>query len=468
MSKKMSAESSGSVFVDAMSAFVRNVTFPLWTVRDHPAYARYRRQFERNQWMSPEGLRGLQLERLNSLLAHAAENCPFYAKRLREANLAGRKLRAIEELASLPVTSKRDIQQSKEQMVAGNIPESARVRNQTGGSTGSPLQFYVDRERLDSRMASTWRHNAWTGFRPGDWVAQLWGARLDLLPSSTMLDTLRNVALYRSVQLNTSSVSDSDWESYVENVRRVRPRFVIAYAKSAVAFAKYLMDRGIEDIRFESVITTAEVLLEEERQLIERGLGGKVFNRYGCRELSVIASECEYHSGLHVNADALLLEIIPGEGHAPGTGKVVITDLLNRSMPLIRYEIGDVARWAEDGLCKCGRGLPRLAEVNGRTTDFLVLPDGRRVSGPALTLVVADMADVAQVQFVQDSPSCVQLKVVPGNGFGEGTKTELRRRLDLYLRGSVTLDVVTVEDIPAERSGKYRFVVSNVSAEVRA
>jgi phenylacetate-CoA ligase len=135
-------------------------------------------------------------------------------------------------------------------------------------------------------------------------------------------------------------------------------------------------------------------------------------------------------------------------------------------MPLIRYEIGDVGRWAADQSCPCGRELPLLAEVNGRTTDFLILKDGRRVSGPALTLVVADMADVAQVQFHQKSTEQVTLKVVPGKSFGPHTIAELKRRLDLYLRGAAELTIEPVESIPSELSGKYRFVISTIGESV--
>ena len=159
-----------------------------------------------------------------------------------------------------------------------------------------------------------------------------------------------------------------------------------------------------------------------------------------------------------MNAKQLLVEIVPDNELPAGSGKILITDLLNRSMPLIRYEVGDVGTWAVQP-CACGRGLPLLAQVQGRTTDFLVMPDGRCISGPALTLVVADMPDVRQVQFVQTAPSHVTLRVVPGTGYSEATAMELRKRLDLYLRGAAQLHIEPAEAIASESSGKYRFVI---------
>ena len=145
-----------------------------------------------------------------------------------------------------------------------------------------------------------------------------------------------------------------------------------------------------------------------------------------------------------------------------------MTDLLNYSMPLIRYEIGDVGAFATEQNCPCGRGLPLLAEVRGRTTDFLILADGRKISGPALTLVVADMADVRQVQFVQRSRNRVLLRVVPGNNYGENTVAELRKRLGVYLDQNTTLEVEEAENIASEVSGKYRFVINDMNADETA
>lgn len=455
--KRTSTSPAGN---DLMSEMVRHVVYPLWLRRDHPYYARYFSEFQQSQFWQPEKIREMQLQRLRALLEHAYTNCAFYRRRMDEAGVTARAVKTIDGLKLLPVLTKGEIQENGPLMLAANVPEYARMRNQTGGSTGSPLQFYVDKERFDSRRASTDRHNLWVGLRPGDWYAHLWGARLDQMIYPGVKHWLRNEFLYRRIELNTSYITEEHWSGFISQVRRKRPRYLIAYARSAVLFANYLRERGITDVRFEGIITTAEVLMPEERAVLEQVFGGLVFNRYGCREVSVIASECEHHR-LHVNAETLLVEIVSDESHG-SAGKVLVTDLLNRSMPLIRYEIGDIAEWAAEQECPCGRGLPVMANVQGRTTDFLELSDGRRVSGPALTLVVADMPDVRQVQFVQHAPSQIELRVVPGRGYGEQTRAELRKRLSLYI-GQAELELSETAAIPSEASGKYRFVISNLS-----
>lgn len=368
-------------------------------------------------------------------------------------------IRSLDDLRILPVLTKRDIQEHSSQLLADNVPADRRVINHTGGSTGSPLQFWVDKERFDSRRASTDRHDGWAGLRPGDWCAVLWGSAFDIGTEIIPRITWKQHLLHRLLMLNTSRVSKEDLDRFITLLRRYRPTRLKAYAQSAAMFAKYCRETGVDDIRFESIITSAEVLLPESRVLIEEVFRGRVFDRYGCREVSLIASECEYHTGLHVNADALLVEIDPIQERSPNVGRVLITDLYNRSMPLIRYEIGDIAQWSTDDIsCPCGRNLPRLAKVEGRITDFVRLPNGDLVSGPSLTLVIAQIGEIRQAQFVQLSPDEVRLDLIPTDAFGSHTVDKLRQRLYPFFREQIRLSIHTVTNIASEPSGKYRFV----------
>ncbi len=452
-------KASGPGFAsDAVAGLIRNVIHPLWAKRTHPAYARYLREFERNQYLDPAELRTLQMQRLRQQLIHAYRYVPFYRHRMTEAGLTPLDIQTHDDLSLLPVLTKRDIQDHQDMLVASNIPAAKRARNQTGGSTGSPLQFYVDLERSDSRMASTARHDRWAGIRPGDWTARLWGATMDVGECPAPPSAWRQTLLYRSLTLNTSAITDEAMQEYVLLLRRYRPKYMVAYAQAAVVFSDFCRRQGIEDIRFESMVLSAEMLLPGQRNQLEETFGGKVFNRYGCREVSVIASECEYHTGLHVNADALLVEVESTPNLPAGMGRILVTDLLNRSMPLIRYEIGDLAT-LEMTQCSCGRSLPLLGRIEGRLTDFLKLPSQRLVSGVALlTFVVAPLREVRQVQFLQRDPTHVTLKVVAGHGYGAHTEQELRRRLRPYLGDQIELTIALTDSIASEPSGKYRYV----------
>jgi phenylacetate-CoA ligase len=450
------------------SALIRRVIYPLWTRRDHPTYLRYARSFAASQYFSADELHELQTRLLRKQLLHAYCNVPFYRRRMEKLSITPVDIQSLDDLRHLPCLTKKDIQDHKEEMLADDVPLQEREQNQTGGSTGSPLQFWVDKERFDSRRASTDRHNAWAGFRPGDWLAVLWGSTFDIGSEALSKVTFRERFLERTLTLNTSLVSRKDFDAFVALLRKYRPRFLKAYAQAADMFARHCNENGITDIHFDGIITSAEVLLPEARVRIEQTFSGRVFNRYGCREVSVIASECEHHTGMHVNADALLVEIEPIAGAPENYGRVLVTDLYNRSMPLIRYEIGDIASWETGAACPCGRSLPRLANVAGRITDFLVMPDGSMVSGPSLALLIGQTPEVRQAQFVQSAAAEIELRVVPHVGYGEDTVAGLKRRLQPYLRDQVRLRIVPVEKIDSEPSGKYRFIKREFQSAVAA
>lgn len=451
---------------DLESLLVRDLIHPLWALRDHPHYRHYRQEAERAQYLSREGLRSLQATRLNAILRQAFEHTAYYRSRFLAAGLTAPDLQHPNCVSRLPILTKTDIQQNIDAMVADNVPVHARVRNQTGGSTGMPVQFYVDLERLDSRMASTARHDAWAGYQPGDWCAYLWGARLDMISTNRVWDRLRNRLLYRRIELNTSGIAPEDWAPFIQQVRHLRPPVMLAYAQAAVLFAKHVVENHIRDIRFRSIITTSEVLFPEQRTLLEDTFGATVFNRYGSREVSVLASECEVHQGMHVNADSLLLEVVPDPEIPEPNGKILVTDLLNRSMPLIRYEIGDAGRLT-DRLCACGRTLPLLEDLQGRLTDFLVMPDGKKVSGVALlTWVFADMRGLQHVQLVQERRDAVTMRVVPGPHYDETVERTLLERFAHFLDPRVAVNVERCGEVEiSATSGKRRFVINRIPSE---
>src|SRR5204862_198522 len=287
-----------------------------------------------------------------------------------------------------------------------------------GGSTGTPITFYLNGDRKCSRAAATLRHNRWAGWEVGDRAAVIWGAPRDR-PGSGWWTKLRGWLLREPLWLDTGMMTEETLQEFHRALWRYRPRVIQAYARAAVLFARYLEARGLRPYRPLSIVTSAEVLEDEDRAVLERVFGCPVFNRYGCREVSVIASECTAHRGMHVMAEGLYLEIETPDGPArPGeVGSILVTDLMNHAMPLLRYRIGDLGARA-GGTCPCGRALPRLEKVAGRVTDFLVGASGQLVSGVFLaTYIVAQRPALGQVQIHQERAGHVVYKLRPGPGF---------------------------------------------------
>jgi phenylacetate-CoA ligase len=453
--------------MDLMGTVVRSTFLPLdlWRVGEYRGL-RYLKEYERSQYFPLERLRELQLARLRTLLTHAQKNCPFYSERFSRTGLDIRDIKSLEDLRRLPVLEKSDIQNHRDEMIAANWPKNNLLHNITGGSTGAPLSFYLSRDRKMSRFAATWRHNGWAGCHLGDKVAWIWGASRDRRPNSFKA-RLRNLFVDRLLYLDTGHLTEETLAGFHLALERFKPKTIVAYARSAVLFAQYLSSRKLTPFRPRSIITSAEVLEPDDRATLERVFGCKVFNRYGCREVSVIASECEAHQGLHTMAEGLYVEVVPLKG-ATGlrnsrTGSILVTDLLNLAMPLIRYRIGDLGEW-EDGNCPCGRSLPRLRHIAGRVTDFLVGADGRAVSGAFLSLyVIGKRPSLGQVQILQSQKGRVHYRIKPGPGFREAQDVEyLQTTTGQYMGPGTKVDCEIVDELKNEASGKFLLSRSTV------
>ncbi len=448
-----------------MSAFARHIIFPLQAVREKSDIPGRLAEFEKSQYLSPDEIKNLRFERLKRVLTHAYSNCPFYTERFDRAGFDPREMRFLDDLRILPILTKADIQNNKDRMRAANYSDDLIVPDKTGGSTGRPLHYYLDKQRVYSRDAAALRHDRWTGWDIGDKSAYMWGHRRDIMGAANSRTRLRNILLDRRIVLDTSSLTAEKLRSFKHALIKFRPVIYVAYANSIYLFARYLQDTGSSDHhRPKAIITSAELLASEQRETIEAVFECKVFDRYGSRETSIIASECESHTGLHICAEALYLEFMKdGRAVEPGQpGKIIITDLLNYGMPFIRYQIEDVGTPVAE-ICPCGRGLPRMNMAGGRMTDFLVTADGRIVSGASLTIyLIANAPGIAQAQLIQERKDEILFRIVKDDKFGDDTVRFFQREVPRFFGPGMKYDFEFVDEIPLESSGKYRFSVSKI------
>lgn len=448
-----------------LSVIAKYLVDPLVAAREGSSHRRWLRELEQTQYAPPERIARIQVERLRRLLIHARQNVPFYAERFEAAGFDPTHLNSVAELRVLPRLTKSDIQKHREQLKAANFPAAHLVPNQTGGSTGSPLRFFHDRDRLFSRKAATIRHDRWAGLDIGDKVAVLWGHRGDLNHKRSLKDSFLQTFHDRRIFLDTSEMTAARMATFAATLAGWRPRVYLAYANSMFLFARYIREQYKGPFPGpQSIITSAELLTDEQRQYIEDVFGCPVYNRYGSRETSVIASECNRHGGMHIGAELLLVEIEKDSRPcADGeTGEVVITDLMNFGMPFIRYQIEDMAA-PLSGPCACGRTLPRLDLTGGRVTDFLVAPDGRVVSGAALTIYfIATVPGIAQAQLVQEERHRLKIRLVKDNRFDSGSERLIAVKIKEFFGDTMQYELEPVANIPKTASGKYRFSISTL------
>lgn len=421
------------------------------------------RQCERNQWESRERIEAAQLASLNALLAHVHRNCPFYRDLLDAAGMGAGPLGSTGDIIGLPIVDKNTIRQHRDGMIARDH-EGRLWRKTTGGSTGETLEFFQTKLSYEWRMAMSRRGYAWAGARPGTKQAYVWGAPIgDHRPLKTFKIRL-NHFVDRQRYYNCFLFDDAAITRCVRSMNRYKPDYVFGYVNPLYNLA--LSVRGAQSLTFrpKAVITAAEKLHEFQRRTFQEVFGCEVFETYGSREFMLIAAECDKHDGLHISAENLLVEIVDKNGmpvRAGETGRVVVTDLHNYGMPFIRYDVGDLAV-SRSTPCACGRGLPVIEKIVGRSLDMLRTVDGRHVPGELFVYLLLDFCDIERFQVVQDRLDHVEFRFVPRPDLRPDTLPRLRHKIELVFGPTVAVEMVSMKDIPLTPSGKLRVAISKL------
>jgi len=423
-------------------------------------WCHYYQELQRIQWWPKEQLEELQLERLQALVKHAYQNVPYYHRKFTEAKLRPDDIRTLADLTKLPALTKKDIREYRDELVARNLPKNKLIPSATGGSTGEPLQFYIDEECRNRGSAATHLVYSWYGYERGDKLAYLWGSPRDI----TRMQSLSNrilLRIFRTVYLDAFNMSESNMAEFARKLSRLKPKIIIAYASAAYLFARYLKHHGIKSIKPEAVVTEAEKLFPEQRELIQEVFGCEVFDLYGSREMSTIAAECPQHNGYHIFTPNVILEFVR-DNHPVSSGemgKILVTDLRNYAMPFIRYENGDLGVPSQEK-CPCGRGLPLMQEIVGRASDVIVGAGGKYIHGEFFTHVLWDKLWVKQFQVKQDKDRNITLSIVPETQPEAGELEALKAIIQQELGEEIKLDILLSDSITLTESGKYRFTIS--------
>ncbi len=434
----------------------KHVFFPLWEFKDGTHRRQYLQELSASQWYDPETLHQRQWQRVREAVEYAFTHCSYY--RARYTNLGfGGTLHDWRDFHRLPLLTKRDIRDNEENLLSSEFRPADLIEAKTGGSTGTALKLYFDERCQEIRNAAAIRSNRWAGWDIGMKVAAIWG---NPPVADTLKKKLRNLLLDRTIYLDTMNINEISVSHFLEDWHRERPQIMFGHAHSIYILATYLRRMGVENLHPHGIISTSMMLLESERQVIEAVFGCRVTNRYGCEEVGLIACECEQQAGLHLNVDHLIVEFLRDDGTQAEPGEeadIVVTDLINRGMPLIRYQVEDRGI-SSNRRCPCGRGLPLMERIIGRQADFLKRPDGSLVAGVSLVeRTLTAIAGIEQMQLVQDDLRRVCAKVVKDNRFDETSECKLRNELQRVFGAEVSVEIQVVPTLDLTISGKYRF-----------
>ena len=447
---------------------ISKLVFPLQELLKRHTTLAVRRRMEASQYWRPEQLEALRLQRLRALLLRAQQHVPYYRDLFAQLGFEpARDLHTLDDLRRLPLTDKATIRANSERLKADDAVGLARFN--TGGSSGEPLIFYIGKERVSHDVAAKWRATRWWGVDIGDPEIVVWGSPIELGAQDRMRglrDRLMRTALLPAFEMSAAKV-----DGFIAAIRARRPRMLFGYPSALSHIARHARAHGqrLDDLGIKVAFVTSERLYDEQRQLIESTFGCPVANGYGGRDAGFIAHQCP-QGGMHITAEDIIVETIGADGQpvAPGTpGEIVVTHLATGDFPFIRYRTGDVGVLGTQA-CSCGRTLPLLQEIQGRSTDFLVAQDGTVMHGLALIYILRDLPQVKAFKIVQESLEHTCVQVVLEQALDEQLRQRIESGFRARLGAGVQVEVQQVDAIAPERSGKYRYVISKVEAGMAA
>ena len=445
------------------TAVVANILFPLQEkLKKHDTVA-IRRAMDDSQWWSPERLEVLRLKRLRTLLTKAGKHVPYYRDCFKNLGFDPQKIESLGELQKLPLLTKSIIRAEGDRMKSDIAQGLARFN--TGGSSGEPLIFFIGTERVSHDVAAKWRATRWWDVDIGDPEIVVWGSPIEL-GTQDRVRAIRD-KLMRTELLPAFQMNETNLDHFVARICERRPKMLFGYPSAISHIAAHAQKCGVplNNLGVKVVFCTSERLYDHQREAISGAFACPVANGYGGRDAGFVAHECP-SGNMHITAEDIIVEIINESGNIQPvgeSGEIVVTHLATSEFPFIRYRTGDIGILGSE-LCSCGRGLPLLKEIQGRSTDFVIAADGTTIHGLALIYILRDLPGIQSFKIIQETRQLTRVLIVTGPEFNKEMIRKIKDGMKLRLGASVTIDVSIVDDIPPEKSGKHRYVISHAGS----
>jgi len=416
----------------------------------------------KSQFYSIQELQEYQKEHLLLLIKHAYENVPYYNEKFKASKLLPTDIKDICDLHKLPILTRSDIHNNFEKLIARNIDRKKMKMGHTSGTTGSPLEFLWDHNLIVMNNGVHWRQRNWAALNFGDKFAVLLG-RVIVPIKQKRPPFWRYNYIHKQLWMSSFHLTKDNLKYYIDKLYAFKPVVLEGYPSTMYILAKYLDSQNIV-FPLKSILTSAETLYPQQREIIEKVFSCKIFDYYGMAERVVFATECEKHEGHHLNMEFGITEILKKDGEAAEDGeigRIVATCLHNYGMPLIRYRTGDVSAISRKK-CSCGRELPLMNNVTTKAEDIVTTKDGRYISSSVLTHPFKPLQSIAESQIIQENIESLTIKIVKKPGYNDEDEKHLLTEFSRRLGSEMKFQIEYVDEIERTKAGKFRWVISKV------
>lgn len=431
-------------------------------LRFNKHYENMMKSLERFEYIGEEEIELLQFQKLQRIIRHVYSTVPYYRNLMENMKLTPKDFNALKDLQKLPILTKNIVTQHFNDLISRAYKRRQLYEGHTSGTTGSPFHVLYDKNTVIAHNAAIWWFRKMQGFEFGRPYATILG-RVIVPLNQTRPPFWRFNRFWNQLFLSSFHLKDENLKYYFEAMRRYKIEAIQAYPSTAYILAKYL-DKRDDYFAINFVFTSSETLLPIQRETIAKRFKCKVYDSYGLAEKTAYLSECNKFEGYHLHPDYGIVEILDDKnepvpkGHF---GKIVATGLNNYAMPLIRYEVGDISRY-KLSQCSCGRNLHLLDGVTTKAEDIVVTPEGRLISSSVLTHPFKPLHNITKSQIIQTDMHSLLIKIVRGNGYNPNDGKLLLKEMRKRVGKNISITINYVNDIPNEKSGKYRWVVSTV------
>jgi phenylacetate-CoA ligase len=415
-------------------------------------YAVFRRFLDRSQWWSTDERDAWIGNRLRSTLV-AAREVPFYREAFARVGFDPRvDLKTPRDLEALPILTKQHVRQEHDRLVA-QTNRMPSIVGYTSGTTGERLAMRLDESFLAFDAACAFRHWSWAGYR----LMQPIAAVRNYVPEKEGGPLWRYSPTQNTTYFSAYHLTAQNCDQYIERVIAQRPTIIRGYPSSMKLFAEYAYPRRHQLSFVRGIITSSETLRPDDRETIERTFGRKVFDWYGMTEPAIVLTECDRHEGLHINWEYGYAELLPSAELPPDQFRMVTTGFHNPTMPFIRYETGDIVRtFSSERRCSCGRTMPLLHSIAGRSDECILTPEGHRIPSLSFYSVFRNYSEISRFQVAQYGETEIVVRIAPRPGVtcSSDMLRRIRDEVRLGICASIALDVQVTDRFAMNSDGK--------------